>query len=82
MTRLVASGAVNRLSFTRGAFLDSGGGRIAFVVHGDIANRVAIKTGSTSISAVEIVAGLQPGDQIIVSNLGEFERSEAIRLNN
>jgi len=81
-SRIIIEARDDVLQVTRGAFLDSGGGRIAFVVHGDIANRVAIKTGSTSISAVEIVAGLQPGDQIIISNLGEFERAEAIRLNN
>ena len=81
-SRIIIEARDDVLQVTRGAFLDSGGGRIAFVVHGDIANRVAIKTGATSVSAVEIVAGLQPGDQIIISNLGEFERSEAIRLNN
>lgn len=81
-SRIIIEARDDVLQVTRGAFLDSGGGRIAFVVHGDIANRVAIETGATSVSAVEIVAGLQPGDQIIISNLGEFERSEAIRLNN
>jgi hypothetical protein len=29
---------------------------------------------------VEILEGLQPGDRIIISNLGEFERVETVRL--
>ena len=79
-SRIILEARDDVLKVTRGAFLDSGGGRIAFVVHGDIATRVPIKTGATSVSEVEITAGLAPGDQIIVSNLGEFERVEAVRL--
>ena len=39
-----------------------------------------IRTGATSVSEVEILEGLQPGDRIIISNLGEFERVETVRL--
>ena len=81
-SRIVLEARDDVLKVTRGSFLDSGGGRIAFVVHGDIATRVPIKTGATSVSEVEITEGLQPGDQIIVSNLGEFERVKAVRLTN
>jgi HlyD family secretion protein len=81
-SRIILEARDDVLKVTRGAFLDSGGGRIAFVVHGDIATRVPIKTGATSVSEVEITAGVAPGDQIIVSNLGEFERVEAVRLTN
>jgi HlyD family secretion protein len=68
------------LKVARGAFLDSGGGRIAYLVQGGIASRVTIQTGATSISEVEILQGLSPGDQIVISNLGEFERVETVRL--
>jgi HlyD family secretion protein len=81
-SRIILEARDDVLKVTRGAFLDSGGGRIAFVVHGDIATRVPIKTGATSVSEVEITDGVAPGDQIIVSNLGEFERVEAVRLTN
>jgi HlyD family secretion protein len=68
------------LKVTRGPFLDSGGGRMAYVVHDGVAQRVAIETGGASISEVEILAGLNVGDQIIISNLGELERAERVRL--
>jgi HlyD family secretion protein len=64
----------------RGPFLDAGGGRVAYVVQDDIATRTKIQTGATSVSEVEILEGLQPGDQIIISNLAELERVETVRL--
>ena len=68
------------LKVARGPFLDTGGGRVAYVVHDDIAVRTPIQTGGTSVTEVEILEGLSPGDQIIISNLGEFERVERVRL--
>ncbi|HEY4366894.1 MAG TPA: efflux RND transporter periplasmic adaptor subunit [Steroidobacteraceae bacterium] len=81
-SRIILEARDDVLKVARGAFLDSGGGRIAFVVHDDIATQVPIKTGATSISEVEITDGLAAGDRIIVSNLGDFERVEAVRLTN
>jgi HlyD family secretion protein len=78
--RIVLESRDNVLKVARGPFLDSGGGRLAYIVQDDIAVRAKIKTGSTSISEVEILEGLSPGDQIIVSNLGEFERVATVRL--
>jgi HlyD family secretion protein len=78
--RIVLESRDDVLKVARGPFLDSGGGRLAYIVHDDIAVRAKIQTGATSISEVEILEGLSPGDQIIVSNLGEFERVETVRL--
>ncbi|MET0496746.1 MAG: efflux RND transporter periplasmic adaptor subunit [Steroidobacteraceae bacterium] len=80
--RIVLESRDNVLKVPRGAFLDSGGGRVAYVVHDDIASRAQIQPGAASISEVEIVSGLAEGDAIIISNLGEFERASAIRLAN
>jgi HlyD family secretion protein len=79
-TRIVLESRDDVLKVQRGAFLDTGGGRVAYVVQDDIAVRRPIRTGSTSVSEVEILEGLQPGDRIIISNLGEFERVETVRL--
>jgi HlyD family secretion protein len=79
-TRIVLESRDDVLKVQRGAFLDTGGGRVAYVVQDDIAVRRPIRTGSTSVSEVEILDGLQPGDRIIISNLGEFERVETVRL--
>jgi HlyD family secretion protein len=79
-TRIVLESRDDVLKVQRGAFLDTGGGRVAYVVQGDLAQKRAIRTGAVSVSEVEILEGLQPGDRIIVSNLGEFERVETVRL--
>ncbi len=79
-TRIVLESREDVLKVQRGAFLDSGGGRVAYVVQDDVAVRRPIRTGATSVTEVEIVEGLEPGDRIITSNLGEFERVETVRL--
>jgi HlyD family secretion protein len=81
-TRIIIEARDDVLKVARGPFLDSGGGRVAYIVHDDLASRVPIQTGATSVAEVEITEGLSPGDQIIVSNLEEFERVETVRLSN
>lgn len=79
-TRIVLEQRDDVVKVARGPFLDTGGGRVAYVVHDDVATRTAIQTGGTSVSEVEILEGLSPGDRIIISNLGEFERVATVRL--
>jgi HlyD family secretion protein len=81
-SRIVLEQREGVVKVARGQFLDSGGGRLAYVVQDDIATRAKIQTGATSVSEVEILDGLSPGDRIIVSSTGEFERSHTIRLTN
>ena len=65
----------------RGQFLDSSGGRIAYLVTEDgMARKRRIETGARSLGAVEIVAGLQPGDTIVISNLDAFRSAETVLL--
>ncbi|MDJ0751259.1 MAG: efflux RND transporter periplasmic adaptor subunit [Woeseiaceae bacterium] len=65
----------------RGQFLDSGGGRIAYIVTGKgTAEKRRIETGARSLGAVEIVAGLAPGDEIVISNLDAFRSAETVLL--
>lgn len=81
-SRIVLEQRDDVLKVPRGAFLDSGGGRLAYVVQDDIAVRTTIETGATSVGEVEILQGLSPGDQIIISNLSEFDRVQSVRLTN
>ncbi|MEI5637615.1 efflux RND transporter periplasmic adaptor subunit [Pseudoalteromonas sp. UG3-2] len=69
----------NTLKVRRGAFMNAGG-HVAYKLEGEVAKRVEITTGASSISEVEIIAGLQPGDQIIISNYDDFERAPRILL--
>lgn len=68
------------LKVERGAFVDSGGGRIAYRVVDGVATKVPVALGLTSATDVEILQGLQAGDRIVVSNLDEFEGADRVRL--
>ena len=78
--RVVVEARDGVLKVERGAFVDSGGGRVAYRVTGDRAERVAIRLGSSSASEVEVAAGLAAGDTIIVSSLDGFEGARQLRL--
>lgn len=79
-TRIILESRDDVLKVARGPFLDSGGGSLAYVVRDDIAVRTPIRTAATSVSEVEILEGLQPGDRIVISSLSDFERVETVRL--
>lgn len=68
------------LTLKRGPFLDSGGGRIVYVVEDGIATRRPVLTGSISIGAVEIVEGLDAGEVVIISSTELFEGADTVRL--
>ncbi|MEM8489779.1 MAG: efflux RND transporter periplasmic adaptor subunit [Pseudomonadota bacterium] len=79
-TRIVLESKPDTMLVDSGAFYDSGSGRIIYRLNGDIAERVAIRTGSRSVGKVEILEGLNPGDRVIVSDIDRFEGSERVLL--
>jgi len=64
----------------RGPFLDAHGGRYAYVVEDGIATRRPIRTGATSVSAVEIVEGLSPGQRVVIAGSEGFEDAATVRI--
>ena len=80
-TRILLAEHSDVLMVQRGQFLDSGGGRLAYVVGANrVAKRRNIETGARSLGAVEIVAGLEPGDTIVISNLDPFRGADTVLL--
>lgn len=47
---------------------------------GKEANRVTVKLGRSSVNTIEILSGLQPGDQVILSDTSAQNNYERIRL--
>ncbi len=45
------------------------------------ANKVQVKLGRTSVNEIEILEGLQPGDQVILSDMSAHDAYDRIRLN-
>lgn len=79
-TRLLLESRPGVLKVARGPFLDSGGGRQAYVVEGNVAVLRPVRVGASSLSEVEIVEGLEEGDRIIVSDVTRFRGAERIYL--
>jgi HlyD family secretion protein len=79
-TRLVFESKHNVIKAPRGAFLESGGGRSAYVVEGKAATRREIRVGSVSVSEVEIVSGLREGERIILSDTSSFDSAHSVIL--
>jgi len=80
-TRILIDEHPNVLMVERGSFVDSGAGRIAYLVHDGIAERKPIQVGATSLNAVEIVSGVKEGDRIVISGTDTFNGAERVVLN-
>ncbi|MGQ0760906.1 MAG: efflux RND transporter periplasmic adaptor subunit [Acidobacteriota bacterium] len=48
---------------------------------GNNATRVQVKVGRSSVNALEVLEGLQPGDRVIVSDTSALDTFDRIRLN-
>ena len=79
-TRLVLESKTDVLKVRRGPFLEHGGGHEAYVVDDGTALRRTIRAGATSVDEVEIVSGLEEGDQIIISDTARFEGADGVYL--
>jgi multidrug efflux pump subunit AcrA (membrane-fusion protein) len=52
-----------------------------FIVHSDgTASRVPVRIGRSSVNAVEVVSGLQAGDQVILSDMSALNDVDRVRL--
>lgn len=69
------------LLVARGPFVEEQGSRFAYVMDGDIAVRRPVRLGATSVNAVEILEGLQPGDRVVVAGTDAFEEAERVQVN-
>jgi HlyD family secretion protein len=81
-TRILFESVTGALIVERGQFLESGAGRIAYVVDGDIARRREIVVGARSLADVEITSGLAAGDVIITSSTDAFGSAETVLITN
>ena len=48
---------------------------------GDLAHRVPVELGRSSVTTIEIVQGLNEGDQVILSDTSQYDEYDKIRLN-
>jgi HlyD family secretion protein len=79
-TRILMENKQDVLMVQRGQFLETGNGRVAYVVKDNMAQRTSIQTGARSLSSVEISQGLQAGDTIIVSGTDQFNGAQSVLI--
>lgn len=79
MTRILLEERPDVLMLSRGQFLDSGGGRVAYVLDGnDLLHRRTITIGARSLAAVEIQSGLEAGDTVVISSIDRFQGADTV----
>lgn len=78
-TRILMEEKHDVLTLPRGQFLDSGGGRVAYVLGDDgIAHRRSIEIGARSLSEVEVAIGLEAGETVVISSIDAFRGADTV----
>lgn len=81
-TRILMEKKEGVLTLPRGQFLDSGGGRVAYVLGDDgVARRRSIEIGARSLSQVEVASGLEAGESVVISSIDAFRGADTVLVN-
>ncbi|HET9331799.1 MAG TPA: efflux RND transporter periplasmic adaptor subunit [Steroidobacteraceae bacterium] len=79
--RVVLDQRDNVVKFERGSFIDEAT-RAVYVVHGAHAQRVPVQLGAASVSEIEVVRGLSPGDQVVISDMRDSNQAAEVAISN
>ena len=79
--RLLIEDRPNVVMVARGPFVESEGGRFAYVMQDGVAVRTPIKLGAVNIASVEILGGLKVGDKIVIAGTDTFENAARVSIN-
>jgi HlyD family secretion protein len=64
----------------RGPFATGDGLQQVFVVRGDRAVRTPVELGLASFDQFEVVRGLVPGDEAVISDMSDYTRLKEVRI--
>ncbi|HUR87911.1 MAG TPA: efflux RND transporter periplasmic adaptor subunit, partial [Ramlibacter sp.] len=78
--RLLIDEKANALILPRGPFVEQQGGHFAYVVEDGFAVKRPVTMGATSVSAVELTAGVKPGDKVVISGTEAFDNAPTVRI--
>ena len=68
------------LRVARGPYAQGGGAQQVFVLRGDRAYRTPVRLGVSNFDYFEVVDGLSAGDEIIASDMRDYESAPEIRI--
>lgn len=76
--RLILDRRTGVLKVARGPFLESGGGTKVYVLADGVATLRPIRAGAVSVGEVEILDGLAEGEQILLTDVQQFQGAETV----
>lgn len=79
--RLLIEEKPNVVMLPRGPFVESEGGRFAYVMQDGTAVRTPVTLGATSVMAVEILSGLKVGDKVVIAGTDAFNNAARVSIN-
>jgi HlyD family secretion protein len=77
--RIVLDERDNVLRFERGSFIDPAT-RALYVVRGARAVRVPVVLGAASVSEIEVLRGLEPGDKVVISDMRDANQAAQVAI--
>lgn len=76
--RITLGAASSALTLPKGGFFFDTGGNWVFVLHGDRAEKRNIRTGRQNPDEIEVLDGLNEGDEVIISGYSEFGKADIV----
>jgi HlyD family secretion protein len=64
----------------RGAYVRADGSNAVFIMRGEVAIRTPVEFGITNFEQYEVVSGVAPGDEVIVSDMSDYMHMEEVKL--
>lgn len=77
---IVTERKVRAVRIRRGPFATSAGVQTVFVIRGDRAARTPVQLGLASFDQYEVISGLLPGDEAIISDMSDYARLREVRI--
>lgn len=68
------------LRVARGSFIEEGGGKWGYVAKGNVAAKRPIRLGVQSLTQVEVLSGLQAGDEVVIAGSDVFKGADRVQL--
>jgi HlyD family secretion protein len=79
--RIILDERDNVVQFERGALIDEAT-REVYVVRGDRAVLTHVQLGEAAVGNIEVIRGLAPGDQVVISDTREFNDTPELLIGN
>jgi HlyD family secretion protein len=77
--RIVLDQRTDVLTLKRGDFADGAAGH-AYVLRDGALVRAPVEFGAAAIERVEVLSGLKPGDEVVISSTEEFQNAPRVAL--